>query len=444
MIATVFARQLGDIVGINHILTDTSACASYTVQGHVPQVVVAPGTIAEVAQVLAAAHEAQATVVPWGGGTQQGYGHVSHAIDVVVRTTRLDRVVEYEPHDLTISVEAGMTLGALDDLLAQHGQMLPLDAPLPRRATIGGLLATAMDGPRRLGYGTSRDLLIGIRVVEATGRISKAGGMVVKNVSGFDMMKLYLGSLGTLAIIASANFKLIPRPRAAATIRCGFVAPVNAIALADTIHTSQLVPAAVEYLAPSGDTNAQGAVSSVELTICAEGVPAAVERHIRDVTFMAQEAGAHAIDVVRDEAHRTLWAQINDLAQTADVAPDTCVVRVTCLPSELGAALVAAEALRDDGLALHIDARALSGVAYLRFCSADTDRFAAAYATLGTTLTHAAPSHRLAVLAGAPTLTARVASFGAAPAGADVMRRIKDEFDPDRRLNPGRIPGIDT
>src|SRR5690242_4776544 len=135
-----------------------------------------------------------------------------------------------------------MTIGALRAHLAQHGQMLPIDPPLPSRATIGGLIATATDGPRRLGYGTLRDLLIGISVIEAGGRISKSGGMVVKNVSGFDMMKLYLGSFGTLAVIASANFKLMPIPRAMASLLCVFDNTTQAFAALEALQLTQLTP----------------------------------------------------------------------------------------------------------------------------------------------------------------------------------------------------------
>lgn len=452
MKTAILARQLGDFTDINHILTESADCARYSVQGVIPQLVVAPRTVTELSQVMAAAYEAGAVVVPWGGGTQQSYGRAPEQIDLLVRTERLNRVVEYEPDDLTISVEAGLTLGALDDLLAEHGQMLPLDAPLPRQATLGGLLATAMDGPRRLGYGTSRDLLIGIGVVESTGRVSKAGGMVVKNVSGFDMMKLYLGSMGTLAIIVSANFKLIPRPRAAATVVCGFDSSQDAFTLADAIHTSQLIPAAVEYLSSTTEHRAQSEgvnessmshvsrlLSPISLAIRAEGLPAAVERHERDVAKLAQANGARSVEVVHGDEHRALWEAINDMPQTATVAPDELVVRLACLPSEIGAALQHAETLRDDGLALRIVARALSGVAYLRLQSNDSDRLVAAYDALATALGRAAPSAQISVLAEPQAIRGQLLSRGASVAGHEVMRRIKDEFDPQSTLNPGRM-----
>src|SRR5262245_43320916 len=234
------AEALRPIVGEQHVLIDPAACAAYTVHGVPVGCVAAPANIEELAAVLRVAQELRAAVVPWGGGTQQLIGVPPERVDLVVRTERLNRVLIHEPFDLTISVEAGMTLGALRAHLARHSQMLPVDPPLPGRATIGGLIATAADGPRRLGYGTLRDLLIGVAVVEAGGRISKAGGMVVKNVSGFDMMKLYLGSFGTLAVIASANFKLVPAPRATATLLCAFDGPSSAFAALEALQLTQL------------------------------------------------------------------------------------------------------------------------------------------------------------------------------------------------------------
>jgi FAD/FMN-containing dehydrogenases len=189
---------------------DDPTLETFSVQGVRPLCVVTPGNVEELQATLRIAAGRRAALAAWGGGTQQLIGAPPTRLDLVVRTTRLNRVLAHTPDDLTISVEAGMTFGALRTYLAHHGQMLALDPPLPDRATIGGLIATATDGPRRLGYGTLRDALIGIAVVEVGGRLSRGGGMVVKNVSGFDMMKLYLGSFCTLAVIASANFKLLP------------------------------------------------------------------------------------------------------------------------------------------------------------------------------------------------------------------------------------------
>ena len=394
-------------------------CAEFAVHGVVPGRVAAPGTVEETAAMMAAAHAAGAVVVPWGGGTQQLIGGPPERVDLVVRTGRLNRVLIHEPDDLTISVEGGMTLGELRRYLAPHGQMLPINPPLADTATIGGLLATAMDGPRRLGYGTMRDLLIGIGVVDVGGRVSKAGGMVVKNVSGFDMMKLYHGSYGTLALITSANFKLLPVPRAMAALLCRFATRDDAFNMLDALHASQLTPSAAEYL-NSAALRQIGAEGTHAVYVLAEGLPQAVKRHVDNLALMARAHGGQIENVGGDS---TLDERITDLPQTLGVAPDAAVVKIVTLPAELAAALATLEALAEQPA---ITARALDGVAYARLAATNAEQL-----------------HRLAArqpgLQWIATPIAGAPRWGALPEGAVMMRRIKAEFDPQEQLNRGRF-----
>ncbi|MEO7911563.1 MAG: FAD-binding oxidoreductase, partial [Roseiflexaceae bacterium] len=302
------SNALAAIVSEQYLIA-ADACADYAVQGVVPACVVAPGSLEELSAVMRVAYERRAAVVPWGGGTQQNIGAPPVQIDLLVRTERLNRVLIHEPDDLTISVEAGITLGALHELTRRHGQMLPLDPPFASRATIGGLLATATDGPRRLGYGTLRELTIGIAVVEASGRITRGGGMVVKNVSGFDMMKLYLGSLGTLAIITSANFKLLPIPRAATTLLCTFGDSAAAFAAIEAIQLTQLTPTAVEYL-NNAALNALDRTGSCALALRSEGLPQAVERHIAELSALATRHGTADTQRLEGDNDAALWERI--------------------------------------------------------------------------------------------------------------------------------------
>lgn len=449
---TALSHELTAIVGREHLLTAPADCAAYAVQGVTPALVVAPGSIDELAQVMTAAYAADAAVVPWGGGTRQAWGCPPTRLDLVIRTRRLNRVSTYKPDDVTIAVEAGITLAALDAILARHGHMLPVDVPLPQHSTLGGALATAADGPRCLGYGTLRDLLIGVQVVEATGQITRAGGLVVKNVSGYDMMKLYLGSFGSLALIVSASFKLIPRPQATATICCEFPNHATAFALVTMLHTSQLTPIAVELLAQTAGTGtdhqhgdlstictAFAASCSHGVVVLAEGLPAAVERHVRDVSRMAGEAGAQAVEIVEGAAQTDLWARLADLPQTAEVAPGEMVVRLACLPADLAAALhTATDLATQHGLGLFTAARALSGIAYLRLQSDPAHPGAtAALQSWQREMLRRWP--HLTILASDPAVKAPLAVWGTMPAGQALMARIKHEFDPRGMLNPGRF-----
>ncbi len=388
---------------------------------------IAPANSAELSEIVRVAAGVKAALVPVGGGTRRTMGLPLVALDrpvVEIRTTRLNQVIEYVPEDMTISVGSGMTMAALQAAVAVNGQMLPIDVPLPGRSTIGGILACAADGPRRLGYGTVRDLFLGTAVVEARGRGSKAGGMTVKNVSGFDMMKLYIGSLGSLAIITSANFKLLPIPRAAATIACEFETLGAAFALVDALATSKLVPVACEVVRAEGG---QG----FGLCVAAEGLPQSVERHRRDVAAFARTAGASGVDLLEGAEHTAFWARIQDLPQAADVAADEIVVRVGTLPSAFGAALESATKLAvKHGVSLQFSGRALNGLGYLRARGAGWKAF---HAELLTALPQAA-----IVVLGLGSPDPGVNMWGRPPAGLDLMRRIKHEFDPENALNPGR------
>ncbi|MFN7472995.1 MAG: FAD-binding oxidoreductase, partial [Roseiflexaceae bacterium] len=224
------------------IMTDAATRTAHTVHGVLPARVVIPTSQAAVGAVMQQAAQEGWTVVPWGGGTHQHIGAPPTSVDLVVSTAALTGVLQHEPNDLTISVEAGMTAGALRAYLATHGQMIPIDPALPDQTSIGGMLATACDGPRRAQYGVLRDMIIGIHVVEVNGQPSRAGGMVVKNVSGFDMMKLYHGSYGTLALITAANFKLIPIPPARGSVLIGCADSSAALRIVDTLSQSQLTP----------------------------------------------------------------------------------------------------------------------------------------------------------------------------------------------------------
>jgi glycolate oxidase FAD binding subunit len=420
------ASALGAIVSQQCVLTDSAACATYAVQGSVPGCVVAPGSLEELSAVMRVAQEHRAATVPWGGGTHQRIGNPPAVVDLVVRMERLNRVLIHEPADLTISVEAGITIAALRRHLAPHGQMLPLDPPLPDRATIGGLIATAADGARRLGYGTLRNLLIGVGVVEAGGRISKAGGMVVKNVSGFDMMKLYLGSFGTLATIASANFKLLPAPRAAATALCVFAGREAAFAALAAIEITQLTPTAAEYLDQRA-LQAIGLEGQCALALRAEGLPAAVRRHVADMTDLARHNGASRIDTLDGATEAELWAGIADLPQVADLAEDEALIKLSTLPIETERALGRIEELAArHGCAATASARALNGVIYARLRPVDGAALRAIVAAL--------PGVQWV----ATTLN-DVPRWGPPPSGLDLMRRIKAEFDPLGLLNAGRF-----
>ena len=318
--------------------------------------------------------------------------------------------------------------------------MLPLDPPLPDRATIGGLIATNASGPRRHGYGTLRDLLIGIRVVNTDGTISKAGGMVVKNVSGYDLMKLYLGALGTVAVVVSANFKLLPRPAAQATAIARFDDLAPALATVEALLASQLIPTAIDVF----DAPAAVAIgldgAGAALAVRCEGPAAAVARSTRDVLALAVARGGHDGLTLDQPNSDGFWSAATHLSQVADLAPDEAVLKIAVVPTDVPAALDSiAAACAETGLTALRTAHAGVGVVLARVRSADGTTFgpalAQAQAALVSRWRHAT------VLGCAPQHKPGLAVWGAEPSGLAVMRAIKQEYDPNRILNPGRYVG---
>ena len=221
---------------------------AFTVDGVRPRYLCTPATVDELSGAVRVAGQAGVTVIPWGGGTRMSLGFPPRSADLVVQTTKLREIVEYEPADLTVTVQAGMPLADLQERLRAEGQMLALDPAAADRATIGGLIAANASGPLRLLYGTARDLVIGTRVVNADGVISKAGGRVVKNVAGYDLNKLYVGSLGTVGVIVELSFKLHPLPQAQGMLLASFPSAADAAQAISTLMRSPLGPAAVELL----------------------------------------------------------------------------------------------------------------------------------------------------------------------------------------------------
>jgi D-lactate dehydrogenase (cytochrome) len=431
------SRSLDDLGGVlegivgAEYMVEGEAASSYAIDGNTPRCVVLPATIEQVSEVMAACHQAGALVAAWGGGTQQASGYLVEPPDVVVVTRRLNQVVKYEPDDLTIGIEAGMTLAELHDILMEHNQHLPLDAPLPEQATLGGLVATAADGPHRLGYGILRDSLLGLTVVEVDGTVIQVGGQVVKNVSGYDLVKLFLGSYGTLGVIGIVNLKTFPAPRAESTFVATFGSRNHALAMLSELAKSPLTPMALEYL-NRGALQRLGMVGECALAVRAEGLAVACARHMRDLQNMAVRYRMLESRELQGDDHHDLWGQVANLSAAMTNETNEMLIRLVVQPLACGAALTHIEEYAAaHGLACVCNARALNGVIYARL-GGDGDVLMKLQHDLMKSWKH---SH---VLACNPDWKAGMSVWGEPPACLDVMQSIKRAFDPFNRLNPGR------
>ena len=349
--------------------------------------VVKPRSADELANMLREAAETGKAVTPVGGGRAATMGGLLERCDVELHTTGLDRVIEHTASDMVVTVEAGIQVEALQEHLARSGQFLPLDPFNSPGHTVGGLLASGWTGPLRLRYGSARDFLIGIRVALPDGKLASAGGRVVKNVSGYDLMKLHGGALGSLGVIVAASFKVFPRPLRDVTVEShdGWVAVAQVLSL-------PMAPAALELFS-DGRVIARyfGSPDAVDVTVRATG--------------WAETDGS----VWREHSRSALtqWARI--------AAPRDALRRVIeSLPQ--GARWWCSPGV---------------GVAHWSFGDAEE--------LVRVRKTAEAAGGSLVLMAAPDDVKQKVGAWGTPPPTLDVMRRLKDAFDPDHVLNPGRF-----
>jgi glycolate oxidase FAD binding subunit len=362
----------------------------------------APRSPQELASQLVDANSKRQSIAVCGNSTKTRMGGPIRDSDVTITTSCLDRVLEYDPRDLVVSVEAGISYRELSRVLAEHRQMIPLDPPFSDRATIGGIVAANTSGPRRRLYGTARDLVIGMTFATLEGKLIRSGGLVVKNVAGLDMAKLMIGSFGTLAAIAVVNFRVHPMPEGTRTFVQQFDQIDKVMAARNQVLQSRLQPVAIDILKSS---------AGYQLLVQATGSRRVLDRYSREFE------GAQALEGADEEA---LWQKIREFTpQFLAEHEDGAVVRVSCTLSEVGRAL---ESLPTPALA-----RAGSGVCYGCFASASE----ILDSPVGKRVIEFAPqpfreSHDLWPQPGN--------DFA-------MMKKIKQMFDPQGLLNRGRLYG---
>ncbi len=393
-----------------------------------PAVAVVPTTQEQIQLVLAKAANLSLVVIPSGGTTHFGAGNVPSRYDVALSLARMDRVVAYEPADLTVTVQAGIRLADLQTLLRAQGQFLPLDPPCHAAATVGGMIATNASGPLRHAHGTVRDWLIGTRVVHAGGASTKSGGRVVKNVAGYDMHKLYVGSLGTLGVVTEATFKLAPLPPVQKTVAVAFDSAGAACFLVQRAHDAGLSIAAAELLAPRTATALLGSGQWHVLARLAGG-RAAIERSAALLDRIAADAGA-TIDSGVAASVWDRWA--------ATFTPARLSMGLSVLPSDVARAIGAAERHTGDAVS-HLSATATAGL--IRVIT-DADSPATASAMISGMRAIAGECGGTMIVDAAPADAKQgIDVFGAPRSDIAIMRRLKQEFDPTGVLSPGRFVG---
>jgi glycolate oxidase FAD binding subunit len=390
-----------------------------------PAEVAEPATPEEAAEVMRGCARDRRRVAFMGGGTDLGVGAPPRGLDLLLRTGRLDRVVEHAPSDQIVVAEAGLTLASLQRTLAVHGQRLALDPPAAARATVGGVVAANAYGPRRARYGTARDLIIGLSLVRADGVAARGGGKVVKNVAGFDLPRLMVGSLGTLALITSATFRLHPLPEASLTVLVAPVTGSQAWALVTATREAQLEPTSVMLRAAPG---------GLRLAIRFEGFGPGVRQQAERLSGLVSRLGLRG-ELLDDAGAEAFWSGL----ETDRTSPGVRV-RLAAPPSALEA--LAAAVVGPLTGALQQGWAAIDPWVGCGFAGGLPVDPAAAVAALTRARQALVPLGGTLTLAAAPPeVRAGFDPWGPAPPAAGVMRRLKTQLDPDGRLAPGRFVG---
>jgi glycolate oxidase FAD binding subunit len=441
------------------------ADASDAVAGVAPRYAASPASVAEASAVMRVAAEQALTVVPRGSGSRLDWGAPPRRCDLVVDTLRLDQVVEHAAGDLVARIQAGAGMRRLGEVLAAAGQQLALDAapgaasgapgdgPADREpagaepagtGTVGGTLATGTAGPRRLRYGTPRDLVIGITVVRADGTVASSGGKVVKNVAGYDLGKLFAGSYGTLGLIVEAVFRLHPLPAAATYTTVDAAGPAEARRMVAAAAGSQLAPSAVEI-------SRAGRAHPVRVGVLLDGDPAGVAERAAQLRELLGAGAVTSPDAPG------WWGSTGPPDGHNGAGGTGTLIRVGFWAAALPAVLAAIDgAAVAGGLDPLVAGSAAAGVIYVTLgAGAHPAAVAAFVASLREALARGAADARpasapvpdsppvlaSAVVVHAPPAVRELADMWGPVPGLALMRAVKDQFDPGHRMAPGRFAG---
>lgn len=445
------ARELSAIVGEQNVAASDSSLA---INGVFPGLTVSPGSAEEVAAVLAFANSRELVVAPSGGFTKQDIGGIPEQVDILLRTERLGGIQKYDPGDLTVSISAGLPFADVQRTLAEHHQWLPYDAANLERATVGGCVATGACGPLRHAFGGLRDFCIGVQFATADGKIGKGGGMVVKNVAGYDLMKLMTGSYGALAVIIRANFKVFPRPRQTRTFLCSFSSLDEALKFRTRVLSSPLQPICLEILSPRTQEYFSDRQPARDPDEYAPAQPVALASKIWQMALRAtgtdtilarykRELGADVSRELEGANEDRLWRWISQFEYTVLARHQNAMVIYTHLPiSAVGPAVQAAERIASDyNFIPAVLGRAATGNLVAAFMPLSVDPPSAMqYANCVSAFRGLLPPGSSAEVAHCPTeAKPHFDVWGTTPTDVTMMKAVKKAIDPNNILNRGRF-----
>jgi glycolate oxidase FAD binding subunit len=464
------------ILDASRVFSDPLSCAAYAVDEINPSAVAKPASAEEAAEIVRFSALEKFALIPCGNRTKLAIGMPPSRYDIALDMTALHQIAHYDPGDLTVSADAGTPLAKLNAILFEHKQFLPLLVPYYSRSTVGGAIASGVHSPLQQFYGTARDFLIGAEFVTGSGALTKSGGRVVKNVTGYDLHKLLIGSLGTLGVITRLNFRTFPVPIAGSR---GFVASFPnaeaALALRRAIAESSLTPLTLDVLSPelaqlfatrtpatpeaavfagenrSADQTSLPPVGNWfrprEWQLCAgfAGIPEVLDRYARDLTRLAEQSRATSTTILEDNTRPAVWGRLREsLSLLLESSPATAVFRISVLPSQHTALFAKLRQIADRAALSHALVARAGGTIYFALLPSSANNETTAQLAQVTTQIFDSTSSAggNATLLFAPrALKQYVSVWGPPRPDLALMRRLKTAFDPQNIFAPGRFAG---
>ena len=442
MIKRTVKKTLTGIVGVENAFDDPEVLERFSVKGVTPAIALFPESVEQVSGVMKAASRAGASVIPMGSGTKRALGNKPASADIVLSTRKLGRVIEHESADLVATTECGITLSDFNASLGVKNQFLPVDPPhIVVGATVGGIIASNDSGPLRLRYGTSRELLIGMKVVRPDGSVFKGGSKVVKNVAGYDLPKLFTGSLGTLGIIVEATFRLYPVPESSRTYFASFESLGKSHDTVRTLIDSNLVINALEHMNPvlagsMAESYAPGRDGHrYSLAVRIMNVSRAVDDQMKTVARVSAENGGDGL-VIEGGEEEDFWSGVREFPWAAD-DPSYAVLKAGLLITDVPRMFLLLESLTEQyGIRARASARAANGIVIISV-TGDAERLHSAIKELR--YFSELSGGGLIVTDATADISTGIDAWGSIGSSLGLMKRIKSGFDPGNILNPGRI-----
>jgi glycolate oxidase FAD binding subunit len=445
--------KLKEIVGEGHVIQDPDQLKAYAINGKKPKVIVSPKTIEEVSKVVALANKQHLSIIPRGNGTKMRMGGIPKKIDIILSTSQLNRITDNDCENLTLSAECGITLNEVQKSLAKVGKgyFLPLDPPYTEKATLGGIVATNSSGPKRLLYGTARDMIIGTKAVFPNGDIVVSGGKTVKNVSGYDMCKLLIGSFGTLGIICETTFKLLPLPEKEATLLLSFARIEEADGFARALRGSQLIPSSIETLNAIAVSKMKYSMSmppngNYLVAIGLEGVVESIDRQVSEMSEMGKKYGVLETVTLDSEKHQAFWSAIRDFSYgLTQEYPNAITLKSNFLISKSGEMLSSYEKVANEfGVDCAFICHSGNGIlnSYILPGKNFRSKVESFVEIIGKFTFEAVKNEGNLVVESSPLLIKKeVNIWGQSQSDYWVARRLKEQIDPTGILNMGRFVG---